>query len=75
MTFDEWWNKKLPKINRARIHLNPEYIKVYFENAYEYGKASEGFASQQAVEADAEHAGACQKCGASFFVACVLQVY
>ena len=61
MTFDEWWGKKLQEINSARIHLSPEYIKVYFENAYEYGKASERFASQQASGVD--RATPCGICG------------
>lgn len=37
MKFDKWWEKKAPDINRA-LKNNHEYIKPFFENAYEWGK-------------------------------------
>jgi len=55
MKFEEWWKKKLPYINKARIQLNSDYIKVYFENAYEHGRAYAKIASQQSTALDREH--------------------
>ena len=37
MDFAEWWEKKAPDINNA-LRGRTEYIKPYFENAFEFGK-------------------------------------
>jgi len=46
MTFEEWWKNHLPQIQTLRFHPNAEFVKVVFENAYNFGKASAKFASE-----------------------------
>lgn len=52
MTFDEWWEDHFEQIQSLRFQPNPEFVKVLFLNAYEFGKYAVKYASQQADSAD-----------------------
>ena len=38
MKFDEWWENHFEQIQTLRFQPNPEFVKVIFQNAYEFGK-------------------------------------
>ena len=37
MTFEKWWEKNEPVINRV-LGKNTDFMKIFFENAFLFGK-------------------------------------